>query len=177
MSLNRLLWQKKDAVLKRWFELIVETYPALSRIFLKKNSPIGNPVGVNMSRALGGLYADLLGEGVTERTEIYVDEIIRIRAVQEFEPSRATAVIFMLKNAIRRELAAELDNVDLLRELMDLELKIDSMARMAFDLHSKCREQLYIMRVEEVKRQVSGLLRRYDLQVDYPGGSPGLEEG
>lgn len=175
--MTRLLWQKKDEVLKRWFDLIVETYPVMSRIFLKKNSPIGNPAGVNMSRALGGLYADLLDKGVTERTEVYMDEIIRIRAVQEFKPSQATAVIFMLKEAIRKELAPELNDVDLLRELMDLELKIDSLARMAFDMHSKCREQLYEMRVEEVKRRVSGLLRKHDLKVDYPDWNPGSEEG
>lgn len=168
MDLTRLLWQKKDAVLNRWFDLVTETYPALSRIFLKKNSPIGNPAGVNMSRALGGLYADLLDQGTTDKTEVYMDEIIRIRAVQDFKPSDATAVIFMLKNAIRQELASELDNVGLLRELMDLELKIDTLARLAFDMHAGCREQLFQMRVDEVKRRVSGLLRRHNLKVDYP---------
>jgi hypothetical protein len=104
-----------------------------------------------------------------------MDEIMRIRAVQEFEPSQATAIIFMLKNAIRKELASELKDADLLRELLDLELKIDSLARMAFDLHSRCREQLYEMRVDEVKRRVSGLLRRHNLIVEPPGEVPGPE--
>jgi hypothetical protein len=177
MDLTRLLWQKKDAVLNRWFDLIVETYPALSRIFLKKNSPIGNPAGVNMAHALGGLYADLLDQGTTDKTEVYIDEIIRIRAVQEFKPSDATAVIFMLKNAIRQELASELNSVDMLLELLDLELKIDTLARLAFDMHSGCREQLFQMRVDEVKRRVSGLLRRHNLKVDYPDQGPGPEKG
>lgn len=178
MDLTRLLWQKKDAVLARWFDMIVGTYPTMSRIFLKKNSPIGNPAGVNTTRALGGLYADLLEEdGVTEKTPIYMDEVMRIRAVQEFKPSEATAVIFMLKNAIREELSSELKDVAMLRDLMDLELKIDSLARMAFDLHSRCREQLYEMRVDEVKRRVSGLLRRHNLKVDYPEDTPGTEKG
>jgi len=177
MDLTRLLWQKKDAVLNRWFDLITGTYPALSRIFLKKNSPIGNPAGVNMAHALGGLYADLLEQGTTDKTEVYIDEIIRIRAVQEFKPSEATGVIFLLKNAVRDELGSELNSVDGLRELLELELKIDALARMAFDQHLGCREQLYEMRVDEVKRRVSGLLRRHNLQVDYPDQGPGSEKG
>jgi hypothetical protein len=177
MDLTRLLWQKKDAVLNRWFDMIVGTYPTMSRIFLKKNSPIGNPAGVNTSRALGGLYAELLEENFSDMTPVYLDEVMRIRAVQEFKPSEATAVIFMLKQAIRDELSSELKDVDILRELMVLELKIDSLARIAFDLHSRCREQLYEMRVDEVKRRVSGLLRKYGLKVDDPGDVPGMDKG
>jgi hypothetical protein len=33
------------------------------------------------------------------------------------------------------------------------------------------------MRVDEVKRRVSGLLRRHNLQVDYPDQGPGSEKG
>jgi hypothetical protein len=175
MDLTRLLWNKRESVLRRWFDLIVETYPGLSQIFLKKKSPIGNPVGVNINRSLAGLYDDLLDAGASERTLSYLDEVIRIRAVQEFTPSQATDAIFLLKKAIREETAKEVNDAGGLRQLMDLELKIDELARMAFDLHSRCREQLYEMRVDEVKRRVSGLLRRHNLKVDLPGSCPGPE--
>ena len=47
MRLNNLLSQKKAAITKKWFALVIETYPSDTAKFLKsQKNPFANPVGM-----------------------------------------------------------------------------------------------------------------------------------
>ena len=83
----------------------------------------------------------------------WLDEIIRIRVLQNFAPSQALAFIFLLKNVIRHELAEEIRKENLAAELLDLESRIDGLALLGFDVYTKRREKLYEIKADEVKRQ------------------------
>ncbi len=81
-----------------------------------------------------------------------LDEIIKIRAVQEFTPSQALAFVFLLKEAVRAELGSEEDRAPALpAELADLDRQIDQVALGAFDAYMRYRGQVCELRINEVK--------------------------
>jgi hypothetical protein len=122
-------------------------------------------VGASISQGIKGLYDALLVEMDTDRVLAFLDEIIKIRALQNFSPSQALAFIFLLKNVIREELAKELRAEDLSGEILELESRIDGLALLGFDVYTKRREKLCEVRVNEIKNRVSGLLRRTGLDL------------
>jgi hypothetical protein len=95
-----------------------------------------------------------------------LDEIIRIRALQNFTPSQALAFIFLLKIVIREELAEEIRKENLAAELLDLESRIDGLALLGFDVYTKRREKIYEIKADEAKRRISGLMRKTGLTED-----------
>ncbi len=154
MVLESLLSQNRAAILERWFQLILETYPAGTSRFLKKEKDrFVNPVGYTTSREIGVLYEELLRGMDSDKLSVSLDNIIRIRSVQDFSPSQAIAFIFVLKKAIREELASEIRENQLFEELLRFESRIDELALLALDIYMKCREKVYEIRVNEVKAE------------------------
>ena len=167
MQLATLLSQKKAAILGRWLAMIYESYPPETAIFLRKEkNRFDNPAGYRISEGLEGLYGALLQEMERDQVLTCLDEIIRIRALQNFTPSQALAFIFLLKIVIREELAEEIQKENLAAELLDLESRIDGLALLGFDVYTKRREKIYEIKADEAKRRVSGLMRKTGLTED-----------
>lgn len=105
MSLQGLLHEKKAAVVARWLDLLLEDYPPETLRFLKgQRDRFANPVGSIFQEAIAGLYEELVGEGDFTRAAPLLDAIVRIRAVQDFPPSRALAFVPRLKQVVREAL-------------------------------------------------------------------------
>ena len=88
-----------------------------------------------------------------------IDNIVRIRAVQDYSPSQATAFIFLLKKAIRNEVTTELREDQLFNEYMEFESRIDELALFTFDIHMMCREKIYELKVNEIKNEKGMLVK------------------
>jgi hypothetical protein len=162
MKLAQLLIQKKTAIFERWLELIFSTYPPETAAFLKKEKDrFNNPMAYRIYEGAKGLVNGLVVGATAEEISGYLDEIIRIKAMQDVAPSQALAFVFLLKSAVREELNKEIQSdAGLTAEITDLESQIDGMALLGFDVYQKRREKLCEIRVDEVKRSVSGLLRK-----------------
>jgi hypothetical protein len=161
MPLASHLAEKKSAILGRWLSTIYESYPPETAIFLQKEkNHFDNPMGYRISEGLAGLYGALLQEMETDQTLTFLDNIIRIRALQDFAPSRALAFIFLLKHVVREELADEIQEENLGAEIQEMESRIDGLALMGFDVYSKCREKLYEVKTKEIQKRISGLMRK-----------------
>jgi len=161
MPLLSHLTEKKSAILGRWLISIYESYPPETAIFLQREKDrFDNPVGYRISAGLEGLYGALLQEMETDQILAFLDEIIRIRAIQDFAPSQALAFIFLLKNIVREELADEIQKENLEEQVRDLEYRIDGLSLLGFDVYSKRREKLYEARAQEIKSRVSAFLRK-----------------
>jgi len=161
MPLLSHLTEKKSAILGRWLTSIYESYPPETAIFLQREKDrFDNPVGYRISAGLEGLYGALLQEMETDQILAFLDEIIRIRAIQDFAPSQALAFIFLLKNIVREELADEIQKENLEEQVRDLEYRIDGLSLLGFDVYSKRREKLYEARAQEIKSRVSAFLRK-----------------
>ncbi len=161
MDLLTRLAERKVRLTERWRQRLFESYPAETAIFLKKDQDcFDNPVGHRLTQGIQALVQALLTEMDRGHVLAGLDEILRIRAIQDFSPSQALAFIFLLKDIIREELAPELQEGHFLQDLRELEARIDGMALLAFDVYTQRREQLHQVQVAEIRNRVSGLLRR-----------------
>jgi len=156
--------------LERLFQLVLETYPADTSGFLKQEKDrFTNPVGYTISQEIEALYDGLLQEMNSDKLAACLDNIIRIRAVQDFSPSQTIALIFLLKKAIREELASEITENRVFEELLKFESRIDKLVLLAFDIYMKCREKVFEIRVNEAKAErerVLKLLERINLTME-----------
>ncbi|MFH1373621.1 MAG: RsbRD N-terminal domain-containing protein [bacterium] len=170
MTLNSLLTQSKAAVLQRWRDLIVQTYPdEVSRFLQRETDRFANPVGDTIFRGTESIFDLLLNAQATpeDMTEA-VDGIVRIRSVQEFNASQAVVFVFLLKKAIREQLGEKVQGNGVTDELLDLESRIDQIALAAFDCWAGCREQINDIRVNEIRNGVFKLRERINLPRDHP---------
>jgi hypothetical protein len=151
---------KSASILRKWSQLILDTYPADTARFLRnERDRFVNPVGYAVSHQVRTIYDELLHGMDPERLDASLDEIIRIRAVQDFSPSEAVGAVFLLKQAVREELAGEIAAGGLCAGLVDFESRVDRLALMAFDIYVKCRDKVSEIRVNEVAAQRDMALR------------------
>lgn len=169
MNLETILTQRGPTILSRWLELILETYPTDAQRFLKRQKdPFANPVGTTIKAEAEKLYKELLQGMDPGHLSLFLDGIIRIRAVQDFTPSQAISFVFLLKNIIREEVGKEIRGQQLLDELMIFESRFDEVALLAFDVYMKRREKIYEIRANETKNQVARLLSKAGLTCEIP---------
>lgn len=134
-------------ILEQWFTRAVDVYPAEAAGFLAAESdPFRNPVGHTLKENLAALLRELLGGMDAARLQSALENLIRIRAVQDLTASQAVGFIFLLRPILRQH-AAELD-------ITVLDNKIDQIALMAFDEYMRRREQVAELRVTEGLRAV-----------------------
>ena len=112
-----------------------------------------NPVGHTITQELDEIYQELLGEMNPERLTQCLENILKIRAVQDFAPSEATGFIFLLKKAIRKELAAEIKDNRLTLDFLEFESKIDRLALFALDIYMECREKIHEISLKQIKNE------------------------
>jgi len=178
VKLKSLLSQKRSTILKRWFDVVVETYPPETASFLKKQkNRFANPVGSAILQGIEDLFEELIHGISHERVSTYLDNIIRIRAVQDFSPSQAISFIFLLKKVIREELEKDIRENGLSEELFTLESRIDDLALLSFNIYMQCREKIYEIKANELNNQTYTLLKRAKLIVDLEEQESGPREG
>ena len=176
-GLSELLAQKKDAIARRWLDMIVASYPEDHRRFLTaEKDGIRNPIGAALKKAPRGIVEGLLAGEEAARLAPQLDEVIRIRAVQDFAASEVVAFVFALKKALWEEAGADCATVERMRELARIEAGIDGLALAAFDAYARARERLSDVRVSDMKRRVY-LLERMHQVADREPSDPAPEGG
>lgn len=161
MRIEDLVQQKGPEILARWRRMIAETYPPQTAAFLlAPNDRFRNPVGYVVFRQSAALLDALLRRENSECLSGLVDPLVRIRAVQEVTPAQAVGFAFRLKEAVRQELASDIRDSTMAASLLEFESRIDALALVAFDRYMQCREQIYKLRADEVKRQSRRALER-----------------
>jgi hypothetical protein len=176
MRLESLLVRNKRAIVNDWFNLLVETYPADSAQFMKReNDPFSNPVGSSARSGLEAIFDELAGGMDPQPLADFLDPIIRIRAVQSFSPSQATGFIFLLKKALRKNLSKEISSRVPFDELPEFESRIDELALLAFDIYMECREKLYQLKEKEVKNRALLAFSHDGLTNKRPDHDPALQ--
>jgi len=160
MVLGRLLSQKRAAILERWFELILETYPVDAARFLRREKDrFVNPVGHTISQEIETIYDELRQGMSLDNLTASLNSIIQIRSVQDFLPSQAIAFVFLLKQAVREQLADEIKQAPSFAELLQFESRVDELARLALDMYMKWRDKVHEIRLKEVKARTERMLK------------------
>jgi hypothetical protein len=175
MSLESLLSHKRSNIIKKWRDVIIETYPGDTQRFLRKEKDqFANPVGYVIGKEIEVLFDELIKGGEIDKICACLDNIIRVRAVQDFRPSDAIGFVLQLKIVIRDELSGKVPINGLSVELRTLEERIDNTALLAFDIYSKCRQEIYEIRVKEVKNHLGKLLKQANLTIEIPEYKPDI---
>jgi hypothetical protein len=152
MNLNQALENKRKKVLSLWIERTLDSYIS-SGFFKQSKDKFANPVGANIKEGLTQMY-DLLVRGAQlEEFVEPLDQVIRIRAVQDFSPAQAVAPILELKWVVKQVFSADDACRDLLAmsELDSFDCDVDRAALAAFDLYVECRDRLHKARIRELK--------------------------
>lgn len=159
-ALAALLRPHQDAIARRWGEAILATYPEqAAAVFGREQDRFANPVGHSVRTGVNGVVAALC-DGLDEaQIRAGLREIIQVRAVQQFSPAQAVGFVFQLKAVVRHVLEGE-GRPAAAPELAALDGVVDRVALAAFEVFTACREQVYELRLEEVKRQVAWVVDR-----------------
>jgi hypothetical protein len=176
MKLRDLLVENRSAIIKKWHDLILRTYPEESQGFFRKKDQFSNPVGHAIYQGLPAIYEALLEDGDGGDVCGVLDGIIRTRAVQDFSPSEAVSFLFALKGVIREEVGGQFFEKGLSKEWVALDARIDSLALLGFDIYVQCRQKIFDIRVDEVRRRSARLLQMAGLTYEVPEYSGNLQE-
>ena len=165
MTLEEALSRKKNAVLKRWFDLISQSYSGGNAGLPKNKDRFANPVGYAISSAIDVLYDAILhGELHSDRVFESLDSVIKVRAIQDFSPSQAIGFVFLLKKAIAAELKDEVRDVSDFKAISRLDSRVDELALRSFDIYMECREKVCNVKVNEMKAAMNNALRLMERQ-------------
>ncbi len=164
ITLTELLSEHRDTIIDTWRDQILESYSDDYAKFLKKRkNRFANPVGFNLTESLNGLFDSLNGEFSDEVIREPLENIVKVRAIQELSVIQAVEFVFFLKGIIHDKLLGNIKENDLFKELFELELIIDRIALVAFEIYMESREKLYEIRANEWKRRSHKLLERSNL--------------
>ncbi|WP_457573153.1 RsbRD N-terminal domain-containing protein [Desulfolithobacter sp.] len=150
MQLAEALNIKKEKILSTWIDRVLDSY-ASPGFFKSSRDAFANPVGVNIRDGLTRLFELLTAGASQDEYASSLDQVIRIRAVQEFTPAQAVAPILELKWVVRQILAGDKKTRPLLADLDSFDCDVDRAALAAFDIYTDCRERLYQQRIRELK--------------------------
>ncbi len=138
---------KRGAILKKWLEQTLASYPGQTTGFLRNEKDrFRNPVGHTLKEGLATLLDEIVGEMDAAKIRPALESIVRLRAVQDFTPTQATGFVF----ALRQILSGNLEGGG----PTTWQKRIDEMALLAFDLYMKCREEIYEIKARERQREV-----------------------
>ncbi len=175
MKLTETLSRRRDAILGRWKEMVFATYPASSSSFLSEGiDRFANPVGHALAAGLEQIYEGLETGQPPRSLGRQLDEIVRVRCVQDYSPSQALAFVLQLKSAFRREVRDA--DAELLRALDALS---DELMLAAIDVYAACRDDMHAIRARNLERRTYHLVemaKRANASVETDAELP-AEEG
>jgi hypothetical protein len=158
------LFDDLPGVLDRWLERTLECHSEETVRFLgAEKDPFRNPVGHTLRENLSVLLEQVLGEMKPEPVQAALQNIIRIRAVQDLTPSQAVQFIFQLR-PILRELHASV-NYEVLDD------RIDQLGLRAFEEYSRCRERIADLRISESRRGMYMAAAQREPALSKPGSN------
>ncbi len=150
MDLAEAFRNYEDKIVSEWVDYTLSSYKS-STFFKNGPDKFSNPVGGNTRESLGELFKLLTKNADPEDFFAPLDQIMRIRSIQEFTASEAVAPIHAVKHITREILAKDSERKQFIADLYDFEFAVDLAVLAAFDLYSQCRERLYKVRIKEIK--------------------------
>ncbi|MGD8306953.1 MAG: RsbRD N-terminal domain-containing protein [Ignavibacteria bacterium] len=152
VMIREALINKKSVIVEKWIDAILGTYPSVAFDFFKtKKNQFSNPVGYTISGNAEKIFNEIINDRNPDKIKLLLDDIVKMRAVQNLPPSKAVGFVLLLKKLIHDELAESIKDQTVLDEFLNLESFIDRVALIAFDSFMESREKLFNIRVNEIK--------------------------
>jgi hypothetical protein len=152
MDLTTFLIENNIKILDSWIDRVLATYAPESRSLFKRGSDqFANPVGYNVAQGLRDFYKTFCDEEDPAKAAATLDQLVRIRAVQDFSPAQALSFIFEFKQIVAEEYQKAKGVTFVPAEWLAFAGRIDIVALMVFDMYLDCRERLYKARINEIQ--------------------------
>jgi hypothetical protein len=154
MILKEFMRKHKEKILRQWLDLVYDTYPTETSRFLKEEQDrFANPVAYTMACNLDALLEDLLNNCPVEALHPHLEEIIKIRAVQDFSPSRAVSFVPLAKIAILNSVPDKSLTREMYAAIHKMDGQIDMMTGAAFDIYCSCKDAINQLRIKDLKAE------------------------
>jgi len=177
MAQNQLLQARTASIAKRWLDAVLRTYDAeTASHLLRERDQFANPVGHALTTVTQAVVAGLTAGKDPMELASSLEQIIKIRSVQEFTPAEAVSFILLLKEVIRTELGSGAEAPDVAEQLQRFDARVDQLLLVGFNLYTRHRERMYEIRVNDIKRRVSGLMRQLGMSTDDLEPGPDVPE-
>ena len=161
MKLAELLLEKRDSIVAAWIDKIMASYPAdTARHLRDQKDQILNPVGHTIRTETAALFDALVNGASDEDLSGSMDNLVKIRAVQDYPPHQALAFVFVLKGVVRSALGERSRQNGLRAELQDFDSRVDGLALLLFDRYMMCKERVYEIRVMEARMRSAKLIEQ-----------------
>jgi hypothetical protein len=119
----------------------------------REKNQFANPVRNTIVTSIEKIFEAIINKVDLDINYPGLEEIIKLRAVQDFSPSESLSFLFYLKNIIRKELEKN-NQIDAMgNEFFAFENEIDNLLALAFDIYTHCRNKIYEIRLREIKSQ------------------------
>ena len=176
MDLQTFLTENRKKLVEKWIISVIETYPTNAvKFFRDTKDPFANPVGSTIKRNLDLLFTQVIKSKMDPAAvNEAMDPIVRLRAVQEFTPSQALSFVFSIKHILRKELAKHCEEKSVKLFLGEVESNTDALMLAAVDIYGKCRERIYLSRINQGKNSLNKLLIKKEIICEIPDVDPGL---
>ncbi len=169
MAFRETLEQNKDQIVQRWLDEALSLYARdASAAFAKQKNQFANPVGHSLRQGTLAIFEALLEGNGAEKIRQHLVEIVKIRAVQQFDASAALDFIFRLKEIVRHETGADMRDQTVSNEYLLFAGRVDEVALAAFDVYVDCREKVFELRTNEIRRRVSWIVDKLNNRDDGP---------
>ncbi|MDR1184824.1 MAG: RsbRD N-terminal domain-containing protein [Coriobacteriales bacterium] len=158
-SIYSVLDEKRTHILSAWQSVVASRYGS--------NAPVGQaavkrfsyPIEHVLNKGMSELLDWLIDGNESTDVQPYLEDICKLRAVQDYSPANALSFIFDLKDVTWTTLKASDSLSTQVMELRDVEHRIDSLMLMAFDEYSKHRARIAQIRIDEMRRLGVGVSR------------------
>ena len=152
--LLQFLEKNRESILAKWINQTISTYePEMVNFLKKEKNQFANPVRNTIVTSIELIYDGFLKSIAIDEFYPKLEEIIKLRAVQDFSPSNSLSFLFGLKKIVLDEVENSDQNKDLSKEIFEFDQKVDALIRLAFDIYTKCRTKIYEIRIKEIKSQ------------------------
>lgn len=160
-QVGSLLKEIEAKILAKWQSVLLGSYPkSAARFFQNKDALFTNPVAYALEAGIHDVWNGLLEGKTLQELAQALDPLIRLRATQELSPSQAVGFILRLKGILQEEMSTVSRSDPEAAALFSLEERIDDLTLLAFDGYVRCREQMFELRVRELRQTLGGLSPR-----------------
>ncbi len=146
MSFREVLAARRAEVIGRWLEQTLGTYPpAAARLLAVETDPFRNPAGHTLRESVALLFDAAILSDDWPAANGALGQIIRLRAVQDFNIAQAVGFVALLKPIVRDlHLGGE--------AVATIEARIDRLTELALSMYQDCRVTIERLRVNEARR-------------------------
>ena len=157
-SLNTLLAQNQEVILEKWLNLRLAIFSKQKQsLIMTQMDQFQNPIRHQLHEGLKVILENFDKKG--EKFKEALEQICRILAIQDFPPSKATALFYELKGIVRK-LAKKTGVGFNAKDWVEFNSTIESMTLETFDCYSAQREKIYQLKVDESKNKAFMLLKK-----------------